>query len=271
MTMINDFTKEELVLKNMPLAYNFAKKIMANNIIEQYEMEEIEQVGKMGLIKAARTYNGSVAFSTYASRCIINEINYFFRRNNRHYNKSSLDEVISIDLDDNEITLGEVVKDSKSEFVERVVNDRVIEKTLNVILNTFSTRDIYIFFRGVLKKSQSETARKLNIGQPVVSRRYAKLLKKSKTIYKLNDPYTKKYKVDSTSGKYILTFSKQGYESAKTVIDDCRNQGEADAVNVRYDHNITTIKFYDLQTFLELVPKIIYQIDKSSINLEALI
>lgn len=62
-----------------------------------YEYDDLFQVGSIGLLKAARSYNESEAkFSTYAVTCIKNEIiNYISSENTRRKNKIPMsDEII---------------------------------------------------------------------------------------------------------------------------------------------------------------------------------
>lgn len=68
---------DELVENNMGLVYSIAGK-MANR---RYEMEDIVQIGAVGLVKAVRKFDETygVQFSTYAVPMIIGEIKRFFR------------------------------------------------------------------------------------------------------------------------------------------------------------------------------------------------
>ena len=68
---------DELVENNMGLVYSIAGKMMNR----RYEMEDIVQIGAMGLVKAVRKFDESygVQFSTYAVPMIIGEIKRFFR------------------------------------------------------------------------------------------------------------------------------------------------------------------------------------------------
>ena len=72
--------QERLVLDNMKLVYNVVKKmgIMQNSI----DYEDIISIGTIGLIKSAITFNSlkGYAFSTYATKCIKNEIFFSFRK-----------------------------------------------------------------------------------------------------------------------------------------------------------------------------------------------
>ena len=68
---------DELVVENMGLVYSIAGK-MAN---KRYDIEDIVQIGALGLVKAVKKFDDSygVLFSTYAVPMIIGEIKRFFR------------------------------------------------------------------------------------------------------------------------------------------------------------------------------------------------
>ena len=73
---------------NMPLVYYLIRKHYPTFIGN----EDVIQEGMLGLCQAAETYDTSRSnFSTYAGRCILNQINYWFRRNEKHNKHLSLD------------------------------------------------------------------------------------------------------------------------------------------------------------------------------------
>jgi RNA polymerase sporulation-specific sigma factor len=86
--------KERLVEDNMNLVYY---------IINQYyptylHNEDVVQQGMLGLVKAADAWDESKSkFSTYASKCILNEIRLWFRSECKHIDVQSLDYEISTD------------------------------------------------------------------------------------------------------------------------------------------------------------------------------
>ena len=85
--------EEKLILDNMGIAYDIAWKYnkKLNNIIS---IDELQSLALFGLTKAAKTYNKELGntFSTYAYRCITNEILYYYRQNVKHFNNLSLSE-----------------------------------------------------------------------------------------------------------------------------------------------------------------------------------
>ncbi len=69
--------KNELIERNMGLVYSAAKRFSARG----YDLEDIVQIGAIGLIKAAEKFDVSfgVRFSTYAVPMIVGEIKRFIR------------------------------------------------------------------------------------------------------------------------------------------------------------------------------------------------
>ena len=77
MKMGDSEAKDKLVENNMGLVYSIAGKM----INRRYEMDDIVQIGALGLVKAVKKFDESygVMFSTYAVPMIIGEIKRFFR------------------------------------------------------------------------------------------------------------------------------------------------------------------------------------------------
>ena len=62
--------------------------------------EDLQQVGMLGLCKAADTWNEEKSkFSTYASKCILNEMNQEFRKRKKYNGQWSLDKTVNCDED----------------------------------------------------------------------------------------------------------------------------------------------------------------------------
>ena len=68
-----------------------------------YEPQELVSVGIFGLIKSVDTFDTSkkIQFSSYASKCIHNEILMFIRKCKKHLNDNNFDNVISVDKNGN--------------------------------------------------------------------------------------------------------------------------------------------------------------------------
>ena len=72
--------EKKLVEDNMGLVYFLVKKHYPNYAFD----EDIQQIGMIGLCKAAQKWDSKKStFSTFAGRCIVNEIRHEFKRRNR--------------------------------------------------------------------------------------------------------------------------------------------------------------------------------------------
>ena len=84
--------REVLINHNLRLVAHIVKKY-SNSL----EADDLISVGTIGLIKAVDSFNGEkgVLLSTYASRCIENEILMLIRANKKHKDTISLNSMLS--------------------------------------------------------------------------------------------------------------------------------------------------------------------------------
>lgn len=138
--------------------------------IPGYEYEDIMQVGNIGLWKACMTFNPNkgIAFSTYASRLITNEILMAIRQNkNRILNNSlSLNDIVE-DGEGGETELGNILiaNDDNNQFsiseLKTYINDKYKDSEIKLnIVNSY-------IFEGL---SQYEIGKKYKYSQAQVSR-----------------------------------------------------------------------------------------------------
>lgn len=87
---VNDMTKieaENLFEENQSLAYS----VLWKNFPTFGQDEDVKQEAFLGLWRACLTYNPSkTVFSTYAYHCIINQVRYYFRRQQNQLETVSL-------------------------------------------------------------------------------------------------------------------------------------------------------------------------------------
>mgnify|MGYP004570636813 CR=1 FL=1 len=96
-----------LVEHNLRLVAHIIKKYYGN----QSEQDDLVSIGTIGLIKAINTYDISkkIKLSSYASRCIENEILMHFRNAKKTAQDISLNEAIDSDKDGNPLTLLDIM------------------------------------------------------------------------------------------------------------------------------------------------------------------
>jgi len=161
-----------LIVKNMRLVAHMAKRYWKNDD----ERDDFIQIGSIGLIQAVKTYKLSkdIAFSTYASTCIDNEIKMYLRRTKNFSREVSLDERLDSGEDDTPLLLGDLLK------VDDDMNEGMIFYEAAKKLHTYldeglddTERKIIISRYGLYGskiKKQRELAKDLGISRSYVSR-----------------------------------------------------------------------------------------------------
>ena len=101
--------REKLIRHNLRLVAHITKKYYA----QPGDQEDLISIGTIGLMKAVDTFDTSrrARFSTYASRCIENELRMHFRRNRKNSGTVSLQETLESGKDDTALTLADVLQD----------------------------------------------------------------------------------------------------------------------------------------------------------------
>lgn len=184
--MGDEEAKEILIQHNLRLVAHIVKKYNQAD-----EADDLISVGSLGLIKAINSYklNHGTQFSTYAARCIENEILMLIRTNKKHKNNVSIDDVLGSDDEDNEIKIGDLSFD-ENENVESIVENQMISKDLDDVLKkNLSKREYQIMCMryGLLGGpilTQREVASKLNISRSYISRLETKSIEILKKVLK---------------------------------------------------------------------------------------
>ncbi len=164
--------RNTLIERNLRLVAHIVKKFESKTISQ----DDLISIGTIGLIKGIDSYNDSkkTKITTYAARCIENEILMYFRSNKKREADVSLNDSIGYDKDGNEINLIDVLKDSTTDFAE-IVHTKDNIKDLSMYLNLLNEREKEIIVKryGLLnqkEKTQKEIAKELNISRSYVSR-----------------------------------------------------------------------------------------------------
>lgn len=170
----SDPEAEEILVKhNLRLVAHIANKYKSN----YSDADDLISVGSIGLIKAVRSFDPQKAnnFSTYASRCIENEILMLFRTEKKMNGDVSLETTIGTDKDGNDMSLSDILADTSTD-IENSVNTKItlsqIEKVSKEILDK---RELFVmtYRYGLFKKTsltQKEIADRLQISRSYISR-----------------------------------------------------------------------------------------------------
>ena len=171
--------EEKLIRHNLRLVAHISKKYKTSNI----DTDDLISIGSIGLMKAIKTfsYEKGNSFSTYASRCIENEILMTFRSDKKNASAVYLDDIISIDKDGNNLSLYEILKDDEPDVDKKVENKIMYKKIEKIILSKLNEREQEIIIKryglfGKIPKTQIELAAELNISRSYISRLEKKAL-----------------------------------------------------------------------------------------------
>lgn len=174
-----------LVEHNLRLVAHIIKKYYQNDSSQ----DDLVSIGTIGLIKAINTFdiNKNIKLSSYASRCIENEILMHFRNNRKSSQDVSLNDTIDTDKDGNPLTLMDIIASDMD--VAEDVDTKIHLAVMNDYINeTLSPREKEIIINrygigGVKVQTQRELAKKLNISRSYISRIEKKALGKLKKRY----------------------------------------------------------------------------------------
>ena len=183
--------KEKLISHNLRLVAHIVKKYNTAG-----EADDLISVGSIGLIKAINSfqYGKNTQFSTYAAKCIENEILMLIRVNKKHTTVVSLGECLGKDKDGNEINLIDVVPNLETDVIQTVENNILTEKLLKLIKNVLNDREYEIIslrygIGGKPSYTQREVAKKLGISRSYISRLEKKSLELIRQFVKEKELY----------------------------------------------------------------------------------
>ena len=172
--------RNTLIVHNLRLVVFIAKKFESTKI----NIEDLVSIGSMGLIKAVGTFklDKNIKLATYASRCIENEILMYLRKTQKQRQVVSLDEVLSIDAEGNEMMLFDVLGDNTPSSLSRLLECEDTEN-LYKALNKLKKREKEIIILrfgldGENELTQKEVADKLGISQSYISRLEKRIIDK---------------------------------------------------------------------------------------------
>lgn len=165
--------KIRLIEHNMRLVAHIVKKYSSTA-----EADDLISAGSIGLIKALNSYNleKGASLSTYAARCIENEILMLLRANKKHIAVDSLDETLGTDSDDNDISLMDTIPQKEEDDVFFKVNNTMLMGTIDKIMKQkLNQREYFVVkyrygLNGSPAYTQREVADMLDISRSYISR-----------------------------------------------------------------------------------------------------
>ena len=164
--------RNKLIEHNLRLVAHIVKKYY----LSTNDQDDLVSIGTIGLIKAVDTFDSEkgIRLSSYAARCIENEILMFFRNCKKSAQDVSMNEPIDTDKDGNALVLMDVMA-TEDLIVEELDTKIKSEQLYRYIDEVLSEREKVIVkmrygLDGKLPLTQREVAKKLNISRSYVSR-----------------------------------------------------------------------------------------------------
>lgn len=119
--------RNELILHNVKLVMYEVKKRFC---FAGFDVEDLVSVGNIGLIKAVETFDKEKGFnfSSYATRCIDNEILMYLNKSKSEKVDTSLDKPVVGGHNDDEMDIMDTIKDNTD-----IVNEWLAKERLQII------------------------------------------------------------------------------------------------------------------------------------------
>ena len=176
--------REKLIRHNLRLVAHIVKKYYAL----PGDQDDLVSIGTIGLMKAVDTFDSDrrARFSTYASRCIGNEILMYLRKSSNRRQEASIDEPLNIDGDGNELLLSDVLSSEENQVGQRLEQDAE-RASLRRSVEQLSPRERQIMelrfglVDGV-EHTQKEAADALGISQSYISRLEKRIIRQLKEV-----------------------------------------------------------------------------------------
>ncbi len=184
--LFNKINQGDISARNILIEHNIRLviyEVKSKFNLINYDKKDLVSIGNIGLIKAVNTFDNSkgIKFSTYATKCIDNEILMFLKKNKKGQNIESLDKTINYDIEGDKCRLEDVLCDD-TDFVEEYLENERCQIIRNQV-DKLSERDrdfIFMhfgFYNGKIY-TQNEIAEKHNVTQSYVSRQIKRTIEK---------------------------------------------------------------------------------------------
>ncbi len=173
--------KNILIERNLRLVAHIAKKYT----LKGYDNDDIISIGTIGLIKAIGSFKPEkgVGLSTYAARCIENEILMAIRSGKKLQNEVFLHEPVGRDKEGKEVTIIDKLGTDEEEVFEEVDLKLKIVELYNAMKSALNKREKKIIelrygLCGCDALTQMEISKMMGISRSYVSRIEKKAIKK---------------------------------------------------------------------------------------------
>jgi len=176
----DESVRELIVVRNRPLIMMCAKQF-PNFQDPVVNYEELFACGEVGLVKAMNAYKleKGIMFSTYATKCITNEMRMAIRQFHKHEHTYSPNDLVG-----EEISFIDTIVDERSNIERDILNRSVLDSAIKALVHlTPREREVMalvIQSRGTIE--QWKIAKQIGLSQPQVSRIVRRAQKKLEAI-----------------------------------------------------------------------------------------
>lgn len=168
--------KNKLIEHNLRLVAHIAKKYAGSNTQEH---EDYISIGSIGLIKAINSFKDDKGYklSTYASKCIENEILMNKRNTKKYKSETSMNNIIGTDKDGNSMELEDILDNEQKDTVDTIYDKMLIKQITEYVNNSLPEKEKKVMLlRFGLENNktmtQQEVADILSISRSYVSLHY---------------------------------------------------------------------------------------------------
>lgn len=168
----DESARARLIEHNLRLVAHVVRKYT----VPGYTADDLVSVGTLGLIKAVNTYKvgASTPLSSYAARCIENEVLMLLRSSKKRRGEVSLNEPIGMDGEGNDISFQDILgtpPDQVEDEAIRRVNMQQVRQALAILPERERmVLEMRYGLRGEKPLMQHEAAEKLGISRSYISR-----------------------------------------------------------------------------------------------------
>lgn len=189
---LQKYQKGDLEAKNILIERNLR---LVAHIVKKYQgldedLDDLISIGTIGLIKAVSTFNTEKAtrLSTYAARCIDNELLMLLRSRKKRAKDVSIYEPIGTDKEGNEISLLDIIESPAVDVVATCTLKEDIEKLWHSLQSALSPKEFQVIvlrygLMGEKELTQREIAKQLHISRSYVSRIEKNALQKLRAFF----------------------------------------------------------------------------------------
>ena len=174
-----------LIEHNLRLVAHVAKKYQSSD----QDTDDLISIGIIGLIKAVMTFDSEKnnRLSTYAARCIENELLMMFRSRRKLSREISMYEKIGTDQEGRELRLMDILESEPIDILENLERQKNILQLKKCMRNVLDARELQVIserygLNGKKEKTQREIASDLGISRSYVSRLEKRALEKLREV-----------------------------------------------------------------------------------------